>query len=181
MSSWTKATESGTDLQRYSPRDLTDSKDFSKDLREIDRNQTLSVMDKYKAKKALMRTVFEAKQMEIGHYLESYENYLLARKDVEAKAITLEAQKAIMVLEKEQLEMMKEMGLAHSDEISSTLIKAGEMLTDKLHEVQESEMLPDIKVMVVGNIRNVWQKTNKRILESVDTYMDELYEKERGR
>ncbi|MBI9100473.1 MAG: hypothetical protein JEY91_18480 [Spirochaetaceae bacterium] len=55
------------------------------------------------------------------------------------------------------------------------------MLTDKLREVEGSTMEPDIKIMVLGNIRTVWTKTNSRILESVDTYMDELYEKEKGR
>ena len=38
-----------------------------------------------------------------------------------------------MLLEKEQLKMMKEMGLSHSDEISNTLIKAGNMLMDKVY------------------------------------------------
>lgn len=181
MSNWTTDRSENKDLERYTPKDLTDSKDFSKELHSIESNQTLSLMDKYRYKKQLMRTVYFAKQKEIAHHLDSYENYLMARKDVEAKAITLEAQKAIMVLEKEQLRMMKEMGLSHSEEISDTLIQAGTMLTNKLHEVEDSTMEPDIKAMTVKNIRRVWDKTNKRILESVDTYIDELYEKESRR
>ena len=42
-------------------------------------------------------------------------------------------------------------------------------------------MLPEIKQMTLKNVRHVWNKTNTRIMESVDTYMDELYEKEKGR
>lgn len=128
-----------------------------------------------------MRAVYQAKQMEISHHLDSFENYLLARKDVEEKSIALEAQKAITVLEKEQLEMMKELGLSHSDEISDTLIKAGNMLTSKLQEVEESSMKDDIKKMTLDHVRRVWEKTNERIMQSVDTYIDDLYEKEKKR
>lgn len=185
MATWNRETEkvdmSENALQKYSPKDLTDSRDFSRELRDIDSNQTLTALDKYRYKKQLMRAVFTAKQKEISHHLDSYENYLLARKDVESKTITLEAQKAIMVLEQQQLEMMKEMGLSHSDEISNTLIKAGNMLTTKIEEIQKSSMLPKIKSMTLKNVRHVWEQTNQRILESVDTYMDELYEKERTR
>lgn len=185
MATWSRDQEnvdmSENALQKYSPRDLTNSRDFSRELRDIDSNQTLTTMDKYRYRKQLMRAVFLAKQKEIAHHLDSYENYLLARKDVESKTITLEAQKAIMVLEQQQLDMMKEMGLAHSDEIASTLIKAGNMLTRKIEEIQDSSMLPEIKTMTLKNVRHVWEQTNQRILESVDTYMDELYEKERRR
>ena len=185
MTTWTNEgnrEETGsTELSRYAPRDLTNSRDFGKELHEIESNQTLSMLDKYRAKKQLMRAVYTAKQQEISHHLDSFENYLLARKDVEARAITVEAQKAIMVLEKEQLAMMKEIGLAHSDQISDTLIQAGTMLTAKLEEIEASAMMPDIKAMTLKNVRRVWEKTNRRIMESVDTYMDELYEKEKRR
>lgn len=166
-------------LARYTPKDLTDQQDFVQDLRAIDSNETLTALDKVRYKKQLMRAVYLAKQKEINHHLDSYENYLLARKDVESKTITLEAQKAIMTLEQQQLEMMKELGLAHSEEISNTLIKSGRMLTGKIVEIEESEMLPDIKQMTLKSVRHVWDQTNQRILESVDTYMDQLYEKER--
>jgi gas vesicle protein len=86
-----------------------------------------------------------------------------------------------MELEKDQLQMMKEIGLSHSGEISDTLIKAGNMLTVKLQEIENSTMLPEIKKMTLENVRKVWDKTSNRIMESVDTYMDELYEKERRR
>lgn len=86
-----------------------------------------------------------------------------------------------MSLEKAQLEMMKEMGLSHSEEISDTLIKAGMMLTAKLEEIERSNIQKDIKTMTLRNVRHVWDKTNARIMESVDTYMDELYEKEKHR
>jgi hypothetical protein len=76
---------------------------------------------------------------------------------------------------------MQEMGLSQSDEISKTLIKTGTMLTSKLQEVEEAAMELEIKIMTLKNIRRVWEKTNDRIMESVDTYMDELKEKERGR
>ncbi|MFP4613817.1 MAG: hypothetical protein ACLFM5_10525 [Spirochaetaceae bacterium] len=182
MSGWTnnEPTER-KELERYTPRDLTDSKDFTRELHSIDSNQTLTLLDKYRYKKQLMRAVYQAKQMEIRHHLDSFENYLLARKDVEEKSIALEAQKAITVLEKEQLEMMKELGLSHSDEISDTLIKAGTMLTNKLEEIEKSEMKDDIKKMTLDHVRRVWEKTNERIMQSVDTYIDDLYEKEKKR
>lgn len=169
------------ELARYAPRDLTDSKDFARDLRAIDSDETLTQVDKYRYKKQLMRAVYQAKQLEIRHHLDSYENYLLARKDVEEKSIALEAQKAITLLEKEQLEMMKELGLSHSEEISNTLIKAGNMLTGKLEEVEQSKMTPEIKKETLRHVRKVWEKTNERIMQSVDTYIDELYEKEQRR
>ncbi|TVR90498.1 MAG: hypothetical protein EA428_08295 [Spirochaetaceae bacterium] len=188
MAGWTEKNEVSrstidetSSLERYSPRDLTNDKDFAKQLREIDSNQTLTTLDKHRYRRQLMRAVFHAKQKEISHHLDSYENYLLARKDVEAKSITLEAQKAIMYLEAQQLQMMKEIGLDHSEEISSTLIRSGNMLTNKLREVEESDMLPEIKHMTLKSVRRVWEKTNDRVLASVDTYMDELYEKERNR
>ncbi len=185
MGTWTADGRSeGQDevaLARYTPKDLTDAKDFTRELHAIDTNQTLTMLDKYRYKKQLMRAVFNAKQKEIAHHLDSYENYLLARKDVEAKTIALEAQKAIMRLEQEQLQMMKEIGLEHTDEISNTLVKSGNMLTAKIEEIEASAMLPEIKQMTLKNVRLVWNKTNRRITESVDTYMDELYEKERGR
>jgi hypothetical protein len=178
MGSWSAEEKNVNSLKRYTPRNLTDTKDFAKELQSINNNQTLTLVDKYKYKKQLMRAVFTAKQEEIDHHLDSFENYLLARKDVEAKTITLEAQKAIMVLEKDQLQLMKDIGLSHSDEISSTLIKAGTMLTAKLQEVQEAPMEDEIKKMTIENIRTVWKKTNTRIMENVDTYMDELQQRE---
>ncbi len=185
MGTWVIEDEGGGNelqpMEKYTPRDLTDSKDFSRELRNIDSNQTLTVLDKYRYKKQLMRAVFSAKQKEISHHLDSFENYLLARKDVEGKTITLEAQKAIMYLEKEQLQMMKDIGLAHSEEISNTLIKAGSMLTTKLTEIEASDMLDEIKAMTLKNVRRVWEKTSDRVMKSVDTYMDELYEKEKRR
>lgn len=167
-------------LERYQRKDLTDTRQFTRELHAIDSNQTLSLLDKQRYRKQLMRAVYQAKQQEVMHHLESYENYLLARKDVEAKSITLEAQKAIMVLEKQQLAMMKAMGLSHSDEISETLIQAGNMLTDKLQKVEESNMPDEVKASTLKQIRQVWDKTNSRIMESVDTYMEELHERERG-
>jgi hypothetical protein len=181
MSTWNNEKNEDREIERYTPKDLTNSSDFTRELHKIDANQTLSMLDRHRSKKQLMRAVFAAKQQEISHHLDSYSNYLLARKDVEGKSIALEAQKAIMVLEKDQLRMMQEMGLSQSDEISKTLIKTGTMLTSKLQEVEESAMEPEIKLMTLRNIRRVWEKTNDRIMESVDTYMDELKEKERGR
>jgi hypothetical protein len=183
MSTWTgtHSVEESHALERYTPKDITNAKDFNKEIQSIDRNQALNMVDKYKYKKQLMRTVFLAKQQEINHHLDSFENYLVARKDVESKTIALEAQKAIMVLEREQLDMMKNMGLSHSSEISDTLIKSGTMLTAKLEEVAESKMESEIKVNVIKSIRIVWEKTNCRIMESVDTYMEELSAKEKAR
>jgi hypothetical protein len=185
MATWDNEDQALSDelraLEKYSPKDLTNTREFTREVRRIDTDQTLTAMDKYRYKKQLMRAVFMAKQKEISHHLDSFENYLLARKDVEAKTITLEAQKAIMYLEKEQLQMMKDIGLSHSEEISNTLIKAGTMLTSKLEEIEESGMRPEIKTLTLKNVRHVWEKTNARIMESVDTYMDELYEKERKR
>lgn len=39
-------------------------------------------------------------------------------------------------------------------------------------------MDPDIKIMIMENIRKVWDKTIVRINENVDTYMDELQVRE---
>ena len=178
MGNWMTEEKNVGSLKRYTPRDLTDAKDFARELQGIDNNQALTMVDKYKSKKQLMRAVFMAKQEEINHHLDSFQNYLLARKDVEAKTITLEAQKAIMILEKDQLQLMKDIGLSHSDEISNTLVKAGEMLTEKLQLVQDSPMGIEIKQMTMENIRTVWNKTIKRIMENVDTYMDELQQRE---
>ena len=182
MAEWTDDTRSeGHELAKFERKDLTNSKDFTRELHDIDGNQTLTLMDKYRYKKQLMRAVYTAKQQEISHHLDSFESYLMARKDVVEKSIALEAQKAITVLEKEQLEMMKELGLSHSEEISNTLIKAGNMLTAKLQEIEESSMKPEIKKMTLSHVRTVWEKTNQRIMQSVDTYIDDLYEKERKR
>lgn len=184
MNEWkssSKKQDEETALERYSPKDLTSGKDFVKELRDIDNNQALGTLDKYKSKKQLMRAVYQAKQQEVAHHLDSFENYLMARKDVEAKSITLEAQKAIMALESEQLNMMKQMGLSHSEEISSTLISVGTMLTEKLREVERSDIEPEIKKKTMENVRSVWEKTNRRIMDSVDTYIDELYQKEKKR
>ncbi|MFP4331353.1 MAG: hypothetical protein ACOC45_04760 [Alkalispirochaetaceae bacterium] len=182
MAGWTRQENvEGTELTRFAPRDLTNSKDFSKVIRGIDADETLTQLDKYRYKKQLMRTVYQAKQLEIKHHLNSYENYLLARTDVEEKSIALEAQKAITLLEKEQLEMMKELGLSHSEEISNTLIKAGTMLTNKIGEIERSSMTQEIKMATLKRVERVWEKTNDRIMQSVDTYIDELYEKEKRR
>ncbi len=45
-------------------------------------------------------------------------------------------------------------------------------------EVQNAPIEPEIKQMTMENIRTVWTKTNMRIMENVDTYMDELQQKE---
>ncbi|MBF9018479.1 MULTISPECIES: hypothetical protein [unclassified Oceanispirochaeta] len=183
MSTWTgnKANSDSEALARYTPKDITNSKDLGKELSQIERDQSLNFVDKYKQKKQLVRTALIAKQQEISHHLDSYENYLMARKDVESKAIALEAQKAIMVLEGQQLDLMKSLGLSHSDEIAATLIRSGEMLTSKIREVNASDMEDDIKKTIYSNIRQVWEKTNNRILESVDSYMEELYAREKAR
>jgi hypothetical protein len=181
MTGWTHELNDVGALQKYSPTDLSDPRDFEKQLQGIDNNQSLTVLDKYKQKKQLMRAAFIVKQQEINHHLDSFENYMLARKDVEAKSITLEAQKAIMHLEREQLALMDKLGLTHSEEISDTLIKAGTLLTQKLEEVRKAKIEPEIKKMTMNNIRTIWEKTNKRILDSVDLYMDELQARERGR
>ncbi|MGM0675392.1 MAG: hypothetical protein ACQETQ_11905, partial [Spirochaetota bacterium] len=76
MSGWTNQDPTErTELERYTPRDLTDSKDFTHELHSIDNNQTLTLMDKYRYKKQLMRAVYQAKQKEISHHLDSFENY----------------------------------------------------------------------------------------------------------
>lgn len=132
-------------LMTRGPRDITDERNFTQEIQKIENNQALSMVDKFKAK-----------QQEINHRLDSYRNYLLARKDVEAKAITLEAQKAIMALESQQVQMMKDLGLDHSDEVSDTLIKAGTMLTRKLEEVSSSVMTDAIKQRTIDNIGRLW-------------------------
>ena len=73
------------------------------------------------------------------------------------------------------------LGLAHSEEISNTLIKAGRMPTTKLLEIESSAMLDEIKTMTLKNVRRVWEKTRDRVMKSVDTCMDELYEKGKRR
>lgn len=166
---------------RYAPKDITNTRDITLELQRIDATPALSALEKYRHKRQLMRAVFSAKQREINHHLDSYENYLLARKDVESRSIALEAQKAIMQLEQDQLEMMKQIGLTHSNEVGTTLLQAGHMLTAKIREIEGADLLPEIKQQTLANVRHVWDRTNNRILESVDTYMDELYRKERTR
>ena len=57
MSGWTNQDPAERkELQRYTPRDLTDSKDFTQELHSIDNNQTLTLLDKYRYKKQLMRS-----------------------------------------------------------------------------------------------------------------------------
>ncbi len=185
MDTWTGGIHSADSehrsIERYAPKDLTNQQDFARQLREIDSDQTLTSVDKYRYRKQLMRAVFMAKQKEINHHLDSYENFLLAKKDVESKTIALEAQKAIMRLEEEQLSLMKDIGLSHTQEIADTLSRASAMLNDKLVEIGESELMPDIKQMTLTNVRRVWERTIARVTESVDTYMDQLYQKERTR
>jgi len=166
-------------LMTRGPKDITDDRNFTVELQKIDTNQALNLLDKHRARKQLMKSVLQAKQQEINHRLDSYRNYLMARKDVEAKAISLEAQKAVMALEAQQLQMMKDLGLDHSDEVSDTLIRAGEMLTRKLDEVRTSIMSDTIKDRTIDAIERVWDRTNRKIMDSLDSYMDELYEKER--
>lgn len=165
-------------LMTSGPKDIADDRNLTREIQQIEMNMALSVLDKFKAKRQLMKSVHQAKLLEINHRLDSYGNYLMAKKDVEAKAITLEAQKAIMTLERQQVQMMKDLGLDHSDEVSDTLIKAGNMLQRKLNEVVESPMSEEIKKNTLDNIRRVWDRTNSRIMDSLDSYMDELYEKE---
>ena len=55
------------------------------------------------------------------------------------------------------------------------------MLTNKLQEIEHSEMTDEIKKMTLDHVRRVWEKTNERIMQSVDTYIDDLYEKEKKR
>ncbi len=185
MDTWTSGTPSASSdehaIERYSPKDLTNQQDFARELRAIDSDQTLTQVDKYRYKKQLMRAVFMAKQKEINHHLDSYENFLLAKKDVESKTIALEAQKAIMKLEEQQLSLMKDIGLSHTEEIADTLSRASTMLNNKLVEIAESDLMPDIKQMTLTNIRRVWERTIARVTESVDTYMDQLYQKDRTR
>ncbi len=166
-------------LMTKGPKDIADDRNLAREMQEIEMNMALSLVDKFKAKRQLMKSVLHAKQLEINHRLDSYGNYLLAKKDVEAKAITLEAQKAIMSLERQQVQMMKDLGLDHSDEVSDTLIKAGNMLQRKLNDVIESSMSEEIKQNTLTNIRRVWDRTNSKIMDSLESYMDELYEKER--
>ncbi len=160
-------------LMARGPKDITDDRNFTMEIQKIENNQALSLLAKFNAKRQLMKSVLQAKKQEISYRLDSYRNYLMAKKDVEAKAITLEAQKAIMALESQQVQMMKDLGLDHSDEVSDTLIKAGTMLTRKLEEVSSSVMTDTIK--------RVWNRTNEKIMNSLDSYMDELYEREQKR
>ena len=163
------------------PKDITDDRNFTMEIQKIENNQALSLLAKFNAKRQLMKSVLQAKKQEISYRLDSYRNYLMAKKDVEAKAITLEAQKAIMALESQQVQMMKDLGLDHSDEVSDTLIKAGTMLTRKLEEVSSSVMTDTIKRRTIDNIERVWNRTNEKIMNSLDSYMDELYEREQKR
>ena len=165
-------------LMTQGPRDIADDRNLTREIQQIEMNQALNIVDKFKAKRQLMKSVLRAKQQEINHRLDSYGNYLMAKKDVEAKAITLEAQKAIMTLERQQVQLMKDLGLDHSDEVSDTLIKAGNMLQQKMDEVRVSTMSDEIKQVTLSNIRRVWDRTNNRIMDSLDSYMDELYQKE---
>jgi hypothetical protein len=108
MSTWSgTADRTETEaLARYTAKDITNSKDLGKELSQIERDQSLNFVDKYKQKKQLVRTALIAKQ---------------------------------------QLDLMKSLGLSHSDEIAATLIRSGELLTSKIREVNASDMEEDIK------------------------------------
>jgi hypothetical protein len=165
----------------YKATNIVNPKDFSNELRNIENNQSLSFFDRAKAKKQLINTYLAAKQKEIDGHLDTFEKFLLAKKDVETKAITQEAQKAIMKIENENLKVMQDLGLSQAVEMAGTLIKSGTMLTEKLKEVKKSTMTPEIKKITMDQIREIWNKTNTRIRDSVDTYMTELTEKERNK
>ena len=59
----------------------------------------------------------------------------------------------------------RELHNIESDQTLTSLDTAGRMLTAKLEEVENSEMLPDIKKLTFRNVKQVWDKTNARILE----------------
>ena len=65
MAGWNDRSELATvsedaALAKYSPKDLTNTQDFSRELRAIDTDQTLTAVDKYRYRKQLMRAVFVA-------------------------------------------------------------------------------------------------------------------------
>lgn len=181
MASDLEKESSSRPIDKYMPRDLSDQREISLQLSRVDNDQSLSLLDRWNFKKQLVRAYMQAKQQDISHQLETYENFLLARKDVEAKAIAQQAQNAIMHLEKQHIEMMAQVGLSNSEDISNTLIDAGRRLTKKLEEIADSDMTPEIKKMTTENVRKIWEKTNNRIMESVNTYIDELHDREKGR
>jgi hypothetical protein len=42
-------------------------------------------------------------------------------------------------------------------------------------------MKDDIKKMTLDHVRRVWEKTNERTMQSVETHIDDFYEKEKKR
>mgnify|MGYP003563560871 CR=1 FL=1 len=165
-------------LDRYSPQNITDNKDLARQLREIEMNPGLGIVAKINAKRTLFKGVTQAKQMELHHHLESYENYLMARKDVEAKAISQEATRAILMLEMQYIQIMDSLGLEQNERLMDSLKKSGEMFTRKLEELSESDMLPELKVGIQQDYQAIYDKAKARIMASLDDYMNELSSKE---
>ena len=64
-----------------------------------------------------------------------------------------------MQLEQDQLEMMKQIGLTHSNEVGNTLLQAGHMLTAKMREIESADLLPEITQQTLSNVRRVWEPT----------------------
>lgn len=179
MSNWSKNSSEEREAlvevnKNWAPKKITDQEDLQRSLQDIEMNQAMNVVDKMKAKRQLFKSVFEAKQMELRHNMESYRNYLLARRDVEAKAITLEASKAITIIEGQFFTMMDEIGLVQDSKHMDTLRKAGEMYTTKLSELDDSPMLPQLKVQLQKQYQDIYDKTVARINGSLDEYIDEL-------
>ena len=147
-------------------------------IKEIRNNNDLSVLDKRKLIKQIVRGFHEARGDEIEQTIDLYYKTLIARKDVAEKSITLDAQKDLSQLDQEHTKVLGQMGIQIHGAISDLFNELGEITTKKLKELMEREINDDLREILYEGIMNSFRKTYKKIEDGLDTYIEELKEKE---
>jgi len=143
-------------------------------LSEIDKIQNLTYLERRKLKKQIIKQFYEAREREIEQRLELFRATLLAKKDMELKKIAMDAQNAILGLEKDHTELMADLGIRAHTEISEMLLTLGQITTKNLDAVRKAEIDDDLKAEVVGGIKTSFTKIYKRIMEGVDAYVEDI-------
>ena len=143
-------------------------------LSEIDKIQNLTYLERRKLKKQIIKQFYEAREKEIEQRLELFRATLLAKKDMELKKIAMDAQNAILGLEKDHTELMADLGIRAHTEISEMLLTLGQITTKNLDAVRKAEIDDDLKAEVVGGIKTSFTKIYKRIMEGVDAYVEDI-------
>ena len=93
---------------------------------------------------------------------------------MELKKIAMDAQNAILGLEKDHTELMADLGIRAHTEISEMLLTLGQITTKNLDAVRKAEIDDDLKAEVVGGIKTSFTKIYKRIMEGVDAYVEDI-------